>query len=241
MHFRTKATYTIDDLLEIMKILRSPQGCPWDREQSHQSIRNNFLEESYEAVEAIDTGDRDLLREELGDVLLQVVFHARLEEEAGGFCFADVVDGIAKKLIERHPHVFADTVVENSGQVLQNWEAIKKASHGRTTDAEVLESVSPAMPALMRAQRIQKKAAKTELSGLPFETGGAMENIRAALQSLESAAASNREEQAGEVGNLLFSVARAAGLLNIEAEQALADACGRYIEWFRKNENARKA
>ena len=115
MNFVFKDHYGMDDLLRIMEILRGEGGCVWDREQDHHTIRNNFIEETYEAVEAIDREDTDLLREELGDVLLQVVFHARMEEEAGGFSFSDVCDGICKKLVYRHPHVFGDVTVENSG------------------------------------------------------------------------------------------------------------------------------
>ena len=126
MSFEKKDKYTIEDLLEIMKILRAPGGCPWDREQDHHSIRASFIEETYEAVEAIDTDNTELLKEELGDVLLQVVFHSRIEEEAGRFNFDDVADGICKKMIVRHPHVFGDVTVENSADVLKNWDEIKK-------------------------------------------------------------------------------------------------------------------
>ena len=117
MDFEFKEKYEIGDLLEIMKILRSENGCPWDREQDHKSIRKDFIEEVYEAVEAIDSDDAELLKEELGDVLLQVVFHCRIEEEKGSFAFGDAVDGICKKLIVRHPHVFGDVTAETSEQV----------------------------------------------------------------------------------------------------------------------------
>ena len=127
MDFQRKETYTIEDLLQIVRILRSPGGCPWDREQTHHSIRACLIEETYEAVEAIDTEDTELLKEELGDVLLQVVFHADLEAEAGRFDFDQVADGICKKLIVRHPHVFGDVHVQDSAEVLKNWDAIKKA------------------------------------------------------------------------------------------------------------------
>ncbi len=167
MQFERKEKYTIDDLLEIMEILRSPEGCPWDREQTHKSIRNNLIEETYEAVEAIDTENSELLCEELGDVLLQVVFHAQLEKEKGGFDFSNVVDGVAKKLIERHPHVFGDVTVKDSSEVLANWDAIKRRTKGRKTIADVLEGVSPALPALMRSQKLAKKAAKA--AGKPLE------------------------------------------------------------------------
>ena len=143
-----------------MRLLRAPGGCPWDREQTHRSVRANFIEETYEAVEAIDTDNAQLLEEELGDVLLQVVLHARMEEEAGRFSFADVVNGVARKLVLRHPHVFGDVTVSDTGQVLDNWDAIKKQSKNQQTTAEVLKSVSPALPALMRSDKLQKKAEK---------------------------------------------------------------------------------
>src|SRR5690348_13117400 len=127
MEFRRKPEYSIDDLLRIMRMLRSPDGCPWDKQQTHQSIRKNFIEETYEAVEAIDLDDAELLKEELGDVLLQVVFHSQMEEEKGSFDFSSVADGICKKLIARHPHIFADVVAETPAEVLRNWDNIKQS------------------------------------------------------------------------------------------------------------------
>ena len=158
MNFVFKDHYGMDDLLRIMEILRGEGGCVWDREQDHHTIRNNFIEETYEAVEAIDRDDPVLLQEELGDVLLQVVFHARMEEEAGRFSFSDVCDGICKKLVYRHPHVFGDTAVENSGQVLENWDRLKKAEKHQETATSTLQAVSKALPALVRAAKVQKRA-----------------------------------------------------------------------------------
>jgi len=225
----------MDDLLNIMELLRSPQGCPWDREQTHQSIRNNLLEEAYEAVEAIDTDDAQLLQEELGDVLLQVVFHSRLEEEKGGFRFSDVVDGIAKKLVLRHPHVFGNCTVQNSEEVLKNWEAIKKQEKGRNTDTQVLRGVSKALPALMRAQKISKKAAKAEEK--PQILSEAVDSLLANAKELAVAADSGQaEEQKKRLGQLLFSAAEVSGILKIEAEQALSDSCDRFITQFEERE-----
>ena len=222
------------DLLGIMEILRSPEGCPWDREQTHKSIRNNFLEEAYEAVEAIDTDDAELLREELGDVLLQVVFHSQLEKEAGGFGFAEVVDGIAKKLIVRHPHVFGDVAVKDSAEVLVNWEAIKRRTKGRETDAQVLEGVSAALPALMRAQKIRGKAAKA--AGEKGDLSASLLRMQEGMRRFSEAAGSGREERMEKLGDLLFSVAEVAGLMQVEAEQALAEACDRFISGFEERE-----
>ena len=146
--YEKKEKYSIDDLLRIMEILRSEEGCPWDREQTHPSMRRDMIEEAYEVCEAIDLNDTDLLKEELGDVLLQVVHHARIEQEQGSFDFQDVCDGICRKLIQRHPHVFADVQVDGTEQVLNNWEQIKQQSKGQTTGAQTLLSVPKTFPAL---------------------------------------------------------------------------------------------
>lgn len=158
MDFEFKEKYDINDLLKIMKILRSENGCPWDREQDHKSIRKDFIEEVYEACEAIDLDDSELLREELGDVLLQVVFHATIEEEQGRFDFGDAVNDVCSKLIIRHPHVFGDVKVKDSEDVLRNWNDIKQETKGQETYTETLRSVCTALPALMRAQKIGKRA-----------------------------------------------------------------------------------
>ncbi len=214
MEFRKKEKYTMEDLLQIMKILRSPGGCPWDREQDHRSIRSCFLEETYEAVEAIDTGDADLLREELGDVLLQVVFHSQLESEAGRFDFSDVADGICKKMIVRHPHVFGDVQVHSSEEVLQNWDAIKKKTKRQKTQADVLKSVSPALPALMRSAKVQQKAEKSG-AGLPGEAG--------ALRRVE--------EETARLGEAIRRNDRDA------CADELSLACNKFIERFAKAES----
>ena len=156
--FQTKDRYTLEDLLAIMERLRSPGGCPWDREQTHESIATDFLEETHEALEAIRQRDTEGLKEELGDVLLQVVFHSRIEEEKGGFTFGDVVDGICKKLVIRHPHVFGEVTVDGTGQVLRNWDAIKRQTKGGKTQAELLGGVPRSLPALMRAAKVQNRA-----------------------------------------------------------------------------------
>ena len=158
--FVKKPKHTIDDLLYIIEILRGPDGCPWDREQNHRSIRNNFIEETYEAVEAIDKDDPELLKEELGDVLLQVVFHSRMEQEANVFDFSDVCDEVCKKLILRHPHVFSDFDAKTSDAVLDNWEKIKQKTKGQKLQADALLSVPKVFPALIRSQKVQKRAAR---------------------------------------------------------------------------------
>ena len=233
MQFETKERYTIEDFLGIMEILRSPEGCPWDREQTHRSIRNNLIEETYEAVEAIDTGDAELLQEELGDVLLQVVFHSMLEKEAGSFDFSDVVDGVSKKMILRHPHVFGDLSVQNTEEVLKNWEAIKMKSHGRTSAAEALESVSRALPSLMRSQKVFRRASKD--AGRKAESGSAVQHLDAALCGAQKLSALSEEtERLLSVGGLLFYAAGLAESLNVEAEQALTVFCDDYIRRFKE-------
>ena len=214
MEFQRKDKYSMDDLLEIMKILRAPGGCPWDREQTHQSIRNCFIEETYEAVEAIDTEDPVLLQEELGDVLLQVLFHSEIEEEEGRFDFSDVVDGEAKKMVERHPHVFGSVTVDGTEDVLTNWDAIKKKTKAQKTQTEVLQSVSKALPALMRSQKVQQKAAK-----VGFDWPDVSE----------------------ELGDLLFSVVNVARFLHVSAEQSLSEACEKFIRRFQKVEELANA
>lgn len=158
--FLTKERYDFSDLCTVMKLLRAPGGCPWDREQTHASIRKNLIEETYEVVEAIDNADNVLLREELGDLLLQVVFHARMAEEEGAFDIGDVCDEICRKLIVRHPHIFSDVTASTAGEVLDNWDQIKRATKKQKSTTESMRSVSRALPSLMRAYKLGEKAAK---------------------------------------------------------------------------------
>ena len=157
--FEFKESYNADDLLRIMRMLRAPGGCPWDSAQTHQSIKKNLIEETYEVVEAINKDDKALLCEELGDLLMQVVFHSVMEEEEGNFDFDKVSDGICKKLIERHPHIFGDVSVGGVDDVLTNWDAIKMRTKGQKKTSDSMKSVPRELPALMRAEKIQKKAA----------------------------------------------------------------------------------
>ena len=161
--------YTFSDLVAITRILRSEQGCPWDREQDHHSVRASMIEETYEVVEAIDNKDMTLMREELGDLLLQVVFHARIAEENGYFNFDDVCNDICKKLIIRHPHIFADVEADTSEKVLENWDKIKMKEKQQKTPVESMDSVSRALPSLMRAEKLASKAAKSGLDKTSLE------------------------------------------------------------------------
>ena len=239
MNFEFREKYSMQDLLNIMAILRSPEGCPWDREQTHKSIRSCFIEETYEVVEAIDSDNAELLKEELGDVLLQVLFHSQLEKEADHFDFSDVVDGIAKKMIIRHPHVFGSAVVNSSDEVLVNWDAIKKETKNQTTETEVLQSVSKALPALMRSAKVQHKAAKV---GFDWpDISGALDKVTEETRELKEAIDyGSWEDRMEELGDLLFSVVNVSRFLKVEPEQALSFSCNKFILRFEKMEQLAK-
>ena len=227
MEYPQKEKYTLEDLLEVTRILRSENGCPWDKEQDHHSIRREFLEEAYEAVEAIDTEDAVLLKEELGDVLFQVVFHAQIEAEKGVFDFSDVASDVAKKMIVRHPFVFGDATAANAEEALQRWDQVKMTLKEQKTQAEVLRSVTPAMPALMRAEKVLKKA----------EKAGAFDSEANSLQKAKDAfAAFVREDSTEEeLGELLLAVTDLARRRGLHAEDALAAATSGYIDALEKS------
>lgn len=227
MNFPQKEKYTAEDLVSIVEILRAPGGCPWDREQTHASIRKNLLEETYEAVEAIDAQDTELLKEELGDVLLQVVFHAQLEREQGSFDFDDVCDGVVRKMIVRHPHVFGDVTVNGTGDVLRNWDAIKKATKHQTSQTEVLRSVASSLPALMRAQKVRHKAAASE----PFAAENCAHEAYQALEALQSG-----DSKGEALGKLLFAAVGLADKAGVDAEEELTRACESFIQAFSARE-----
>lgn len=232
--FEQKERYGFDDLLRIMKILRAPDGCMWDREQDHHTIRRNFIEETYEAVEAIDNEDSELLKEELGDVLLQVVFHAEIESEKGVFDIGDVADGVCKKLIYRHPHIFGDTEVSSTGEILKNWDDLKQTEKHQQTAADTLDSVARSLPALIRADKVLTKAAK---AGFDWDNGveGALGKVHEELRELEEAIRdhTNPEE---ELGDLLVASAGVARFLGCDPEQCAAQSCEKFISRFRRME-----
>ena len=204
-----KQQYTADDLAAIIAILRDPEnGCPWDKVQTHTSIRMNFLEEAYEAVDAIDLDDPELMCEELGDVLMQVVFHAQIEREAGHFTFAEVCDGVCRKLIERHPHIFG------GDESIKDWDSLKNKEKGRLTLTDELESVPKVLPALMRAAKLQKRAARYGV-----ETPADAAAIAKAAGTVETAQDKAAAEQA--MGKLLFAAAALARQAGLDPEQAL--------------------
>lgn len=231
--FPRKERYDFNDFREIIAILRHPGGCPWDMAQDHHSIRRNFIEEVYEACEGIDREDTDLLREELGDVLMQVLFHASIEEDAGRFDMDDVCDQAVKKLIFRHPHVFGTTEVENVDKELVLWDDLKRQEKGQETYTDTLNSVARTLPALWRAEKVQKKAAKAGFAWNDVE--GALKKIEEETVELRQAvkAGTNTAE---ELGDLLLAVAAAARYLDIDPEDALNQATDKYIARFQRVE-----
>ena len=231
--FQYKDSYNVKDLEEIVRILRAPGGCPWDAEQTHQSIRRNFLEEAYEAAEAIDEENPEHLKEELGDVLLQVVFHTLMEQEAGRFDLDGVADGVCKKLIYRHPHVFGNVSVSGTGEVLSNWEELKRKEKGQATNTDALEAVARSLPALWRAEKVQKKARK---AGFDWpDVSGALDKLSEELEELKAAAAQGTNV-AEELGDLLFSAVNVSRFLKVDCEDALNQATDKFIDRFRKVE-----
>lgn len=230
LNFMQKDDYSVDDLIRIVKFLRSSEGCPWDKAQTHQSIRPNFIEETYEAVEAIDLCDSDRLKEELGDVLFQIVFHACLEEEVENFSFGDVVDEICKKLIVRHPHVFLRCSIKTESQANEIWNKIKQKTKATSAEEEV-KNVSPVLPALMRAEKVQSKAAGVGY-GI-FSVEEAIESAKEKLIKLESLINNSKQENySKEIGDLLFTITDIARLIYVDAECALYDSCQNYINQF---------
>lgn len=226
--FQLKDAYGVDDLRRILELLRSEDGCPWDRVQTHQTIRANLLEEAYEAADAIDQSDDTALCEELGDVLLQVVFHARMAEEAGSFDLDQVADGVCKKLILRHPHVFGDVQADTPEQVLTNWEQIKQVEKHQETATATLESVPRAFPALMRAQKVQKRAGKAGFDWPDIQ--GALDKIPEESAELQEALASgDKEAVSEEMGDLLFAVVNVARFAGVDAEEVLQRSTDKFI------------
>jgi len=227
--FTLKDNYTVYDLVKIIELLRAPDGCPWDCEQTHESIRRNFLEEAYEACEAIDEKDTAHLKEELGDVLMQVVFHADIEREAGNFNIDDVADGTCKKLIYRHPHIFSDTKVENSTEVLDNWEKLKMKERSQKSVRSTMDSVAKSLPAMWRADKVISKA---ENAGFKWPNiSDALNKLSEETKELEEAVL-NKENIKEELGDVLFSAVHIASMLGIDPEDALSCTTDKFISRF---------
>jgi MazG family protein len=228
----SRASEAIERLLSIMHRLRAPGGCPWDREQTLASLRPYVLEETYEVLEAIDAGDVAGHREELGDLLLQIVFQAELRQEAGAFEFADVADAISDKLVSRHPHVFGDSKVQDAEAVLVQWAALKREEKRKKGGGKsVLEGVPREMPALARADRLTEKASRI---GFDWpDAAGARAKVAEELGELDAAIASgDRAEMEHELGDALFALANLARKLAIAPEEALRGTLGRFTARF---------
>lgn len=221
----------LDGLMEVMYRLRAPGGCPWDAEQTHESLRSSLIEESYEVLDAIDREDIPALEEELGDLLLQVVFHAVIEQERSEFNMRDVITGIVNKLIYRHPHVFGNLKVSGSEDVLVNWENLKKKEKHQSTVADAMRSVPSAFPALIRSYKIQKKAAH-----VGFDWSNAVDALpkvsEEAGEVLEAIKAGDHEHIMEEIGDLLFACVNVSRLIKVDPELALKAATDKFMERF---------
>lgn len=239
-----KEKYNINDLVEIVKILRSENGCPWDKVQTHKSIKKDFLEETYEVMEAIDCDSPEMMREELGDVLLQVVFHTVIENEQDNFNLDDVTTELCEKLIVRHPHVFGDVNADNVDTVLKNWDAIKKETKGQESYTDTLKSVPKNFPALMRAQKLGKRSSRARVDFANDNDGQqkAWENINCEVNNLhETLDCANNDEQGESLGDLLFACCNMARALGLDAEELLSDSNERYMKRFEVAENNAKS
>lgn len=226
------------ELVELIARLRAPGGCPWDREQTHESLKPMMLEEAYEVVEAIDEGDDEELIGELGDLLLQVVFHSQIADEETRFTVAEVIDRISAKMIHRHPHVFADDTAQTSGEVLRNWEAIKEtelAAKGKKDDhGSMLDSVSTRLPAVMEAFQMTTKVSRVDFDWP--DVPSVLEKLDEEVDELKQAVAAaqpNHQEIAGEVGDLLFVAVNVARLLGVDPESALKISNRKFRRRFR--------
>ncbi|MCF0120658.1 MAG: nucleoside triphosphate pyrophosphohydrolase [Oscillospiraceae bacterium] len=236
--FENKPKYNVYDLERLIKILRAPGGCPWDAEQTHESIRRNFLEETYEVCEAIDEKNSEHLCEELGDVLTQVVFHAGIESDAGRFDLDDVADMVVRKLVYRHPHVFGTAEVSGTDEVLTNWDALKQTEKKQETAADTLKAVAKSLPSLWRAEKLQKKAAKV---GFDWnDADGPMDKLADELTEL-SDAMNEGTNTFEELGDVLFSAVNVARHLGIDPEEALHASCDKFTARFERLENAAAA
>lgn len=226
-----------EELVRVMHRLRAPGGCPWDREQTHASIKPYTIEEAYEVVEAIDAGDDRELCTELGDLLLQIVFHAEMAEERAAFTIRDVVQAISDKMVRRHPHVFGDTEVSGADEVLRNWSRIKAEERRHSNDASVLAGVPRAMPGLLRAQRLGEKAAH---AGFDWsDAGGVLAKLREELGEIEAALAAGDTTQASaELGDLLYAATSLARHLGAVAEDSVKQAADRFSARVRHMEGA---
>lgn len=229
--FELKERYDVNDLVQLIKVLRAPGGCPWDRKQTHESIRKNFIEETYEVIEAINKNDTDLLREELGDVLLQIMLHTEMEREKGTFDFDEVVNELCQKLVIRHPHVFGDAVAKDSFEALGKWDEVKLQTKGMKKQSESMLKVPREFPALMRAQKIQQKAAK---AGFDWDDlSGAVDKLYEEINELKIALEQGSQPQIEEeFGDVLFSCVNVSRFIDVDSEEALTASTDKFLNRY---------
>lgn len=219
------------ELVRIMSRLRAPDGCPWDREQTHLTLRRHLLEEAYEAVAAIESGDDDEIRDELGDVLLQVVFHAQIAQEAGRFDIADVADSIVTKLRRRHPHIFADAIARTPEEVITRWDAIKRTEKSR---GGLLDGLAPTLPALTYAEKISRRAVSV---GFEWETvEDVWDKVHEEIDELKATVPGSPEAE-DELGDVLFSMVNVGRKMGLDPEQALRSTCNKFIRRWESMEH----
>lgn len=234
----SKASESIERLLEVMRRLRAPDGCPWDREQTHESLKSDLIEEAYEVIDAIESGNVSHLEEELGDLLLQVVFHSQISQEGGHFDFSDVAGAITDKLERRHPHVFGEVQVSGSGEVLQNWDAIKKAEKQGEGDkpASIVSGIPKHLPALQKAHQIQKRAAR---AGFDWEhIDDVFDKLHEEIDELKEAISRDHEPDIrAELGDLLFSVVNVSRFLGHNPEELLNHNIKKFVRRFQRVED----
>lgn len=229
--FEIKDHYTMEDLIRLITVLRSPGGCPWDRKQTHESIKKNFIEETYEAIEAINKKDTQGLREELGDVLLQIMLHCEMEREKGSFDFNDVVNELCQKLVERHPHVFGGSSAANSAEALDRWDEVKRKTKGIEKQSESMLKVPREFPALMRAQKVQQKAAKAGFDWSNAE--GAFQKLQEEINELKNALSEGVKDHIDEeFGDVLFSCVNVSRFIGADSEESLTAATDKFISRY---------
>lgn len=226
-----KDKYDLNDLLDIMTLLRSGSGCPWDREQTHDSLKRYMIEETYEVLEQIDKKDSGKLCDELGDLLLQVVFHAQISRENGEFDMSDVISGICRKLISRHTHVFGEAKADTSEKVLENWEEIKKKEKGIDNHTGMLKDVPENLPALMRSYKVQQKAAQ---AGFDWDKiDDVIAKVDEEIQELKDVYKSNNMERiTDEMGDAFFALVNLSRFLKVQPELALTGTTSKFIKRF---------
>lgn len=229
--FKIKSRYDINDLVDIIALLRAPGGCPWDAAQTHESIKKNFIEETYEVIEAINKKNPDMLKEELGDILLQVALHTEIEREQGNFTFDDVANDIVTKLVVRHPHVFGKDTADNVSQALDSWDNAKAKIKNQKSQSEAMASVPRELPALMRAQKVQHKASK---AGFDWDdVDGAFDKIYEELDELKIAMKQCcQDDIQDEFGDVLFSAVNIARFIDVDSEEALTGATDKFMSRF---------